>query len=289
MSIAIFLHIFSPHTLDSLLERIGTFPFGFNLYVNLVEGHSDHLRQAILDKHPSAAINVSPNQGMDPGGQLRTLHYWLTNGKDEEFLIFIHSKRVDEYRDLFSRIILPDKAKLAMQKFEDPQIGMLGVKEWYLNANLNQEQCAQYGYKQRKCRFINDDATKVDYQALLEEENFPSSPDYFSVDVDEASLIVLKKMPLDKYRFKTITIEHDAYIHGNQYKDAQADILLTHGYRRLFNILVHYPCNDTKPNCPFEDWWICPDNFNVSEMDGIAGDSLYPKEAIGRVKAWAGR
>jgi len=145
MSIAIFLHIFSPHTLDSLLERIGTFPFGFNLYVNLVEGHSDHLRQAILDKHPSAAINVSPNQGMDPGGQLRTLHYWLTNGKDEEFLIFIHSKRVDEYRDLFSRIILPDKAKLAMQKFEDPQIGMLGVKEWYLNANLNQEQCAQYG------------------------------------------------------------------------------------------------------------------------------------------------
>jgi len=144
-------------------------------------------------------------------------------------------------------------------------------------------------YKQRKCRFINDDATKVDYQALLEEENFPSSPDYFSVDVDEASLIVLKKMPLDKYRFKTITIEHDAYIHGNQYKDAQADILLTHGYRRLFNILVPYPCNDTKPNCPFEDWWICPDNFNVSEMDGIAGDSLYPKEAIGRVKAWAGR
>ncbi len=130
--IAVFLHVFYPKSLKFLLGRLKQAPFPFNLYVNLVQDFSDHLVDRIRREFPAAHINISANQGMDPGGQLRTLHYWISKGQNEEFLIFLHSKKDPELRDLFSSIVLPEKARLAFKKFEDPQVGMVGVKEWHL-------------------------------------------------------------------------------------------------------------------------------------------------------------
>ena len=176
MNIAIFLHVFYPEALDPLLARLGTAPFSFNLYANLVDGHTGHLRQAVLDRYPSAKINVSQNQGMDPGGQLRTLNYWLANGQDEEFLIFIHSKRVNEFRDLFSSIILPEKAAVAMNRFEDPNVGMIGVKEWYLNPSLDRDHCLQHGYSYEQCQRYGPPIAFCDsYCKLLGLNNFETN------------------------------------------------------------------------------------------------------------------
>ena len=130
--IAIFLHIYYERTWKDIRERLKKFPFPFNLYVNLVEGHSNKLLNVITPEYPDAKIHISPNQGMDPGGQLRTLHFWLKEGQNEEYLIFIHSKNNDSLRELMMSIITPDKARKAIEKFMDPNVGMIGVEEWNL-------------------------------------------------------------------------------------------------------------------------------------------------------------
>jgi len=130
--IAIFCHIFYSRTWTDIRERLRNFPFPFNLYINLVEGHSSPLLNIIVAEFPSAKIQISPNQGMDPGGQLCTLNYWLKEGENEDFLIFIHSKNDDSLRDLMMSIITPEKARKAMELFNDPQVGMVGVQEWNL-------------------------------------------------------------------------------------------------------------------------------------------------------------
>jgi lipopolysaccharide biosynthesis protein len=131
--IAIFLHVYYPRTWADINQRLKNFPFPFNLYVNLVENYSDSLTNVISNDFPNAKINISPNMGMDPGGQLRTLNYWLKNGQNEDFFIFIHSKNNDSLRELMMSIITPEKARLAMEKFNDPSVGMVGVKEWNLH------------------------------------------------------------------------------------------------------------------------------------------------------------
>lgn len=133
---AIFLHIYYPYLCNEILKRLKKIPFKFNLYVNLVRENSDHLKNTILKNFPDAKINISPNQGMDPGGQLRTLDYWLKNGSNEEFLIFIHTKRNNSLRDLFMSIISPRKIPLIEQAFLNKNIGMVGVKEWNLSPGI---------------------------------------------------------------------------------------------------------------------------------------------------------
>lgn len=141
---AIFLHIYYKHLWDEISSRLKRIPFEFNLYVNLVEGYSDKLD--ILKDFPDAKINISPNQGMDCGGQLRTLNYWLKNGADEEFIIFIHSKGKGEafgdkakeketsnLRGVMMSIISPEKIPLVEQAFMDKEVGMVGVQEWNLS------------------------------------------------------------------------------------------------------------------------------------------------------------
>jgi len=130
--IALFAHIYYPFLCDDMIERFKKAPFAFNLYVNLVDGVSDHLANKILSEFPGAIINISPNQGMDCGGQLRTLNYWLKHGHNEEFIAFIQTKKDDTLRALFSSIISPQKYPLVEEAFRNEKTGMVGVKEWNL-------------------------------------------------------------------------------------------------------------------------------------------------------------
>jgi len=125
---AIFLHIYYHSLWPSMLDILRRCPFEFNLYVNLVQGHADSLKEEIVKEFPDAIVNISPNQGMDPGGQLRTLNYWLTNGKGEDFIVFLHDKKNDSLRELMSSIIT-DRAGDAIESFKNPEIGMVGVKK----------------------------------------------------------------------------------------------------------------------------------------------------------------
>lgn len=158
---AIFLHLFYTHLYDEIKTRLKAIQIPFNLYVNLVAEYSDNLTDTILSDSPGAVINVSTNKGMDPGGQLRTLDYWLKHGKNEEFLVFLHSKgkpqhlpdkakvkETDELRALLMSIIEPDKIVQIQDLFQDPQVGMVGVKDWHRYPGLDHgdpiKECEHY-------------------------------------------------------------------------------------------------------------------------------------------------
>jgi hypothetical protein len=101
------------------------------------------------------------------------------------------------------------------------------------------------------------DATSFDYESLFDRLNLPKQIDYLQVDIEPAtnSLEALLALPLEKYRFSTITFEHDLYADPNNMsiKDKQKEVLFGLGY-------VLYKENVTEPHygLPFEDWWIDP-------------------------------
>jgi hypothetical protein len=94
----------------------------------------------------------------------------------------------------------------------------------------------------RPSRFMQADATKADLMIRW------STVDYLSLDVDEATLDALKNLPLDKVRFRVITIEHDAYRFGDKLRPFEREILTKAGYKLI--------CADVCNPVPFEDWWV---------------------------------
>lgn len=106
-----------------------------------------------------------------------------------------------------------------------------------------------------KCYAV--DATVFDYESLFDRLNLPKQIDYLQVDIEPAanSLMALLALPLEKYRFSTITFEHDLYTDPNNMaiKEKQKEVLSGLGY-------VLYRENVAEPHygLPFEDWWIDP-------------------------------
>ncbi len=138
-------------------------------------------------------------------------------------------------------------------------------------------------YKVRNCRFINDDATVLDYKKLLKEQGFPAQVDFLSVDIDESSAEALKVLPLDDYRFSVITIEHDAYRFGDTLRTAEREILSKHYSLICSNVLVPLGCG-MGPNLPFEDWWVDANVFNMDKVHRLCGDRLYPDDIVATLK-----
>jgi len=129
---------------------------------------------------------------------------------------------------------------------------------------------------------LNDNALEVNYKEVFEEYEFPKSIDYLSLDVDTVSLDVLKIIPLNEYRFKVITIEHDAYLYGDKYRNPQRKILEKSKYLFLCsNVYVEQPGYEGK-ECPFEDWWIDPSEFDQELIDKIKCESSFPSTIISK-------
>lgn len=114
---------------------------------------------------------------------------------------------------------------------------------------------------------IIDDATKIDYKNIFEQNNMPSSLDYLQIDLhaDNGSTIkTLQKLDdeiFDTYKFATITFEHDIY-HTN-FDDTRLksrDIFKKRGY-----ICVFEDINNTGLH-PYEDWYVHP---NLVDMNYV--------------------
>lgn len=143
-------------------------------------------------------------------------------------------------------------------------------------------------YRSRKnSKHYNENALKIDYQKIFEENNFPETIDYLSLDIDTLSLDVLKILPLNKYKFRIITIEHDAYLYGDEYRLKQREILKNNNYILACpNILVPNPGHigyDGVSLCPFEDWWVYQNEFDSNLLEKINIDLSYPKNIINNI------
>ena len=139
-------------------------------------------------------------------------------------------------------------------------------------------------YKTRTCKYINEDALNIDYEKIFTEEKFPVSIDYLSLDVDEASTSVLKKLPLDKYRFKVITIETDSHVYGDLYRAPQREILSSYGYFLLCEDVLNQSGRNIGQQHAWEDWWVYLDDFKGTKIKEISCNNLYTDEIIDRVK-----
>lgn len=129
---------------------------------------------------------------------------------------------------------------------------------------------------------LNKNALEVNYKEVFEENEFPKSIDYLSLDIDTLSLDVLKILPLGEYRFKVITIEHDGYLYGDKYREPQREILISNGYQLLCsNVYVEQPGYEGK-ECPFEDWWIDPSEFSEELIEKIKCDNTLPSVIISK-------
>jgi hypothetical protein len=129
---------------------------------------------------------------------------------------------------------------------------------------------------------LNENALEVNYKEIFEEYEFPKSVDYLSMDVDTASIDALRVLPLEEYRFKVITIEHDAYLYGDKYREQQRNLLNSHGYFLICsNVYVEQYGYEDK-ECPFEDWWIDPSEFDQELIEKIKCENTLPSVIISK-------
>jgi hypothetical protein len=144
-----------------------------------------------------------------------------------------------------------------------------------INSEFNESYSAR-----KNCLLINDDATKLDYKKIFYDLNFPKTIDYLSLDVDTASLDVLKLLPITEYKFNVITIEHDYYLYGDSYREPQRKILEENGYLLICGDVFVQQYGFDKPNCSFEDWWVKEDFLEKSTFDKIVSQNIYPSDFL---------
>lgn len=119
------------------------------------------------------------------------------------------------------------------------------------------------------------DATKVDYEKVMVQYQFPHQIEYLQIDLEADNrstldtLEIFHKGVFDKYVFGVITFEHDIY--RGDFFDTRAQsrkIFQGHGYIRIFsNVCVNV--HSTTDWNPFEDWYAHPHLIDTNLIQGI--------------------
>jgi hypothetical protein len=117
------------------------------------------------------------------------------------------------------------------------------------------------------------DARLVDYRGILDTNAFPCNIDYLQIDLDVNNkstldtLVLLDNTCFDKYKFATITFEHDIYT-GNYFntREISREIFKKRGYELVFpDVAVFFGGR----YCPFEDWYVHPDLVDMDYVNKI--------------------
>lgn len=108
--------------------------------------------------------------------------------------------------------------------------------------------------QRRRSPFVLADASKLDWRIVSKRWDVI---DYLSLDIDEnetgtLALTILQRLVGAGLRFRCMTVEHDAYRHGDKVRAPIREFLRSQGYR-----LAYADVEIRKGNGkPFEDWWI---------------------------------
>lgn len=137
---------------------------------------------------------------------------------------------------------------------------------------------AAYAYffnRRRLNPCVEADATQVNYGQVFAEAHLPTQIDYLQVDIDPAyqSLKALERLPLENYRFRSVTFEHDRYQEGDAVMLKSREILLDHGYVLLMP-------NIQNVGLDVEDWWVDPQQVSQNILAVKQQGPLSYEEAI---------
>jgi len=139
-----------------------------------------------------------------------------------------------------------------------------------------------YKLKRPNSIYIINDARKINYVTLFEENNIPKNIDYLQIDLEpgnRSTLDVIENFDefiFDKYKFATITFEHDIcysrYIPSNNSifhttREKSREILKKHGYVRVFDDVSNCHCDGY--DWPYEDWYVHPDLVDMNIVNSI--------------------
>jgi len=120
------------------------------------------------------------------------------------------------------------------------------------------------------------DARSVNYREILDANNFPVNMDYLQVDLDVNNkstldvLLLLDNTVFDKYKFATITFEHDIYT-GDYFntREISRKIFADRGYVLMFpDVSVFFEGR----YCEFEDWYVHPDLVDAKVIEMLRSD-----------------
>jgi hypothetical protein len=118
------------------------------------------------------------------------------------------------------------------------------------------------GVRKNTCYCL--DATKVDYNQLLDSQNWGYEWDYLQLDCEppKTTFETLLAIPFDRYKFAVITYEHDYYVDDTKsYREKSRRYLHSLGYK----LLVNDVSIDDKSS--FEDWWVHPDLIDKNTIN----------------------
>lgn len=125
-------------------------------------------------------------------------------------------------------------------------------------------------YRNNSIHIIND-ATKVDYKKVLEENSFPNNLDYLQIDLDVhngSTLQALENIDYNvfkSYKFATVTFEHDIYrTNYLETRKKSREIFDKNGYIRIFPDI-----QNIEPQYVFEDWYVHPDLISIEKINHI--------------------
>jgi tetratricopeptide (TPR) repeat protein len=147
-----------------------------------------------------------------------------------------------------------------------------------VSIEYNQQFAQEYTEARKNTTMLCTDATAVDYDNILSSAYRDNVIDYLQLDIDppDKTYEVLLKIPFDKYKFKTITYEHDYYSDSSKsYREKSREYLESKGY-----VLV---VDNISPdeNSPFEDWWVHPDFISpyiIDRMKLVDGKTKYVED-----------
>ena len=133
-------------------------------------------------------------------------------------------------------------------------------------------------YKEHRPNSIHiiNDATKVDYKHIFEINNMPTEMDYLQIDLDVnnrstlTTLEILDNDIFDKYKFATITFEHDIYT-GNYFdtREKSRQIFAKRGY-----VCVFKDIHNTSLSIVFEDWYVHPDLVDMEYINKLIQNNM---------------
>jgi hypothetical protein len=136
----------------------------------------------------------------------------------------------------------------------------------------------------RRNKTLQEDARFFDYEKYFVENNYPLTMDYLQMDLHPAfsTFEALQNMPLSKYRFSTITYEHNGYQdrwHKEYIQKGSQDILSNLGYVLVVENVIFN-------GIAYEDWWVDPrsvplKNYKDFFNKNINHSDLFDKEKTG--------
>lgn len=122
---------------------------------------------------------------------------------------------------------------------------------------------------------VINDATKVDYKNVFEQNNMPLTFDYLQIDLEVengSTLQTLQKLDneiFDTYKFATVTFEHDIYntkvdntIFDNTRLESR-NIFAKRGYICVFEDINNRGIH------PYEDWYVHPDLVDMNYINSL--------------------